>query len=428
MTGVQTCALPICEYAFTNLDFPPSQVLSVLQFRTLGGPVLPNLKSLELRPTEDTLSFIPVFLSPTTTAIDLILGGFSHPTAVIASMVTTFPTLCPNLQEIRLNSLPRDPMITAAISELLLATNRDALRSFHADSPLTEDAREVVFKLPDLRELRVVINEADSLPTLVLPSLTEIDIEYDRDCGWLQGFRGATLGKLASVTFRSESHSIDGFLEAFESVALTTSIPATLSNFTFYTSHSWRPNYRSLLPFTQLKELVVDFSCGPDCSSTIDDDIIIDLAQAMPMLEILHLGEQPCQTPGGITAKGLAALAHYCLRLSELRIHFQVASLNPPEIPAVISNCESTTPWVDCALTTLEVGDIRVPKKASLMVTLTLVRIFPRLSVIYWRDEGWEKVEDALSHSKQFVSWSSERYSLAAPRSNVDDTSPRNHT
>ena len=86
------------------------------------------------------------------------------------------------------------------------------------------------------------------------------------------------------------------------------------------------------------------------CSSTIDDDIVVDLARAVPKLEIRRIGRTPCETPTGVTAKGLAALAHYCPRLSELRIHFQVTGLDLLAIPQAASSGESTMPREDCAL------------------------------------------------------------------------------
>ncbi|KAF9643055.1 hypothetical protein BDM02DRAFT_3264243, partial [Thelephora ganbajun] len=253
-------------YEYINRSSLPLQVLSVLRFRVFGEPLFPNLETLLLfSATGEFIPFIPLFLSPGTTLINFTFSTPDLPKAVVASMITTLPTLCPNLQNIGLHSLPRDPIITAAVSELLLTTNRNTLRSFNANSPLTEDAREVIYGLPDLCELRVVIVGSTSLPTVVLPNLTRIDVEFSHGHDWLQGFRGASLGKLASVTFRSESNSIGNFLETFESVTLTTSASATLSTFTFYTSRPWRPNYRSLLPFTQLEELVIEFSCERGC-------------------------------------------------------------------------------------------------------------------------------------------------------------------
>ena len=80
-----------------------------------------------------------------------------------------------------------------------------------------------------------------------------------------------------------------------------------------------------------------------------------------------------------VTAKDLAALAHYCLRLSNLCVHFQVAGLDPPTIPQPASGGESTTPQENRALTKLYAGSIYLPDGSILMVTKTLILIFPRL-------------------------------------------------
>jgi hypothetical protein len=228
-----------------NLNSLSSEVFEVLQFCAVKRPLFPNLKSLELwATTGEFIPFIPLFLSPRTTNISIEFSANDPPKAVsIALMVTAFPTLCPNLQLISLPLLPRDPKITAAVSEFLLTTNQNAIQYFHVDSPLTEEAREVVYKLPNLRELMGAVEGSTSLPIMVLPNLTEIDIEYDHSCDWLEGFRGATLGKLDSVIFRakSESAQVAGFLKAFESAGLTTL--TTLSAFWFHTPHPWSTRY-----------------------------------------------------------------------------------------------------------------------------------------------------------------------------------------
>ena len=405
-----------------------SEALSVLQLRAANEPLLPNLKALQLCSVAgESIPFIPLFLSPRTTVINIEFDDPYLSKVMLASMITTLPTLCPNLQDITLSNLPGDPMITTAVSEMLLATNQNALRRFHVDSPLTEVAREVIYKLPGLRDLSVVIGKETPLPPAMLPNLTNLIIEYNYDSRWLQMFHGAVLRRLEAVTFYSESKRIDDFLEAFESVTLTTSIPTTLSKFEFYTSRPWRPNYRSLLPFAQLKELVIKFSCKNRCSSTIGDDIITDITRAMPRLEILPLGGEPCRTPTGVTAKGLATLAYYCLHLSTLRIHFQVASLHPPTVPGAASFGEPAIPRGDCALKILEVGDVPVAEESTTIIVLTLLRIFPRIAHIRYLNEGWRKVADAISLSKRLVDRLSKKSSLAPLRSKVDDTSSRTH-
>ena len=417
---------------FDILDLLSSQVLSVLQFRALGHPLFPNLKTLDWHFTPVTgefIPFIPLFLSARTTTIDFTFSGLDLHKATTASMIAAIPALCPNLRYVRLKGLARDSMIAAAVSELVTNTRQNTLEHFCVDSPLTEEACEVIYKHPDLCQLETVIDTPTALPTLALPNLTDIDIKYYHGHDWLQGFCGASLGKLAWVTISSESDSIGDVLAAFKSVALTTSIPATLSTFSFATERPWRPSYRSLLPFTQLKNLTIESSCKLGCSSTIDDDTVTDLARAMPQLEILELGDDPCETPTGITVNGLAALAHYCPHLSELRIHFQVASLDPPELPGLASTGGSTTSREDCALCSLCVGQIRVPAESMLTVTLTLHHIFPHLEYIEHFDSNmeWDKVLEGLDTSKELARRSSERCLFVVPRSITDNTSPRGY-
>ena len=270
-----------------------SELFSILERCAISEPSFPYLKTLELwRVTGKTIPFIHLILSPRTTIIKIGFIQPECPTAMIASMVSAFPILCPNLQEIGFDSIPRDPMITAAVSGMLLANNRK----------------------------------------MVLPSLTTLVIGYDGGGDWLSMFHGATFGKLETITFCPESEQIDDPLEAFKKVALTASIQNTLSQLHLYTSCSWNPNHLSVLPFTQLTNLVVEFSCNDGCSSRVDDDIITNLARAMPKLDTLRLGDAPCrEIPTGVTVEGLVTLANHCPDLYDLCIHFQVDSLSASE-------------------------------------------------------------------------------------------------
>ena len=263
----------------------------------------------------------------------------------------------------------------------------------------------------------MVIETDTSLPSPVLPNLVDLTIDYDGDGDWLQLFHGAVLGKLEAITFKSGSERVGDFLEAFEDVALAASIQDTLSEFHFYTQCSWDPNYSCLLPFAQLTVLVVESSCdSDDCSSSVDDDVVTKLAQAMPHLKTLRLGGKPClQIPIGVTAKGLVVLAHHCLDLYTLRIHFQLASLrDPPAFNGPVSDAVSTAPRKDCALRELDVGEIEiVPRKSMLVVALTLASIFPRIKRIEYVDEDWGEVVEAISLSRKIVDRSSKEHPLA---------------
>ena len=405
----------------------PREVFPVLlQLCATDEPLLPNLKTLHLSSiTEEFASFIPLFISPRTTTINLNFDTFGFHKTAVASLIAAFPTtLCPNLQKITLYPLPRDPMITAAVSKMILSCNWGALRFIGVDSPLTEEAREVIFKLPDLRELWVVIETEASLPSMVLPNLAKLDIEYDRDGDWLPMFRGATFGKLEGVAFRPELEQIDDPLEAFEKVALAASIQNTLSGFYLQTSYSRNLKYSYLLPFTRLKTLVIGFPCDDSCSSRVDDNAIMNLARAMPKLESLLLGDSPCgKIPTGVTVKGLAVLAGHCPDIRNLCVHFQVTDLSAPAAnDGMASDVGSADPRRDCALTDLEIGDIPVAEVLVLAVAQALVRVFPRIITFSnCTDDNWGKVLNAIHLSRQIVA---RVRNTSTPQSGFSDTFP----
>ena len=163
-----------------------SEAFLVLQRFSFDEPLLPNLKTLELLSiTADFAPFIPLFVSAGITHISILFPTHGLSKASVASVITIFSARCRNLQYIGLLRLPRDPMITDAVSELLLTTNRNTLRILNVDSPLTEEAREVVHKLPNLRCLTAVTERGISLPSLTLPSLTKLIVRHDHDYNWL---------------------------------------------------------------------------------------------------------------------------------------------------------------------------------------------------------------------------------------------------
>jgi len=147
-----------------TLDSLSLEVFSAIQLRTINKPSLPNPKTLNSSKTEESfIPFIPSFLSPRITSIFLEFGS-NFPKAMVAPTVTTFPILCPNLQMIDLRILPMDPMTTAAVSRMLLVTDQNALQQLHVDSLFTEEADEVLYRLPDLHSLTMVIEKETSLP------------------------------------------------------------------------------------------------------------------------------------------------------------------------------------------------------------------------------------------------------------------------
>ena len=398
------------------LNVLSSEVFSILQLCAITEPLFPNIKILDLQPAVESIPFIPLFLSPRTTTIIIEFSPSGSPTTMVASVINTFSTLCPNLQDITLRCLPRNPTIVAAVSGMLLATNRNTLRHFCVFSPLTREARKVAYALPDLCTLSVVIERNTSLPSVVLPNLTDLTIAYDHDGDWLRVFRGAVFGPLVAVAFVSTQ--LGNVLEEFETVALAASIQNTLSAFGILTPSSWNPNYSFLHRFTQMKYLVIQFSCRDACSSTVDDDVVMDLARAMPKLETLILGDPPCREfPTAVTAKGLVVLAHRCPDLSTLRVHFRVASLStPPTTSGMAPSARSAVPRKGCVLKCLQVGEILVPVESVAMVALTLAHIFPHIQRTDSVDVNWGMVVDTICVSREIINCSSKEPPLCIPK------------
>ena len=387
-------------------DLITPNVLSVLQLRTGSEPLLPRLGTFECeRATEAFIPFIPLLISSETVDINVGFSVITSRIVSVASTIVRLPILCPNIQSLVLHNLPRNSVIVEAVSEMLISCNRDTLRVFLARSPLTEEARGVLCELPKLRRLRTVFQGKTLLPPVTLPRLATIYVVYDHGNEWLQGFRGATLGELNTVVFSpSTSARIDNFLEEFQSVALTVPVQNTLSSFVFRTSQSWNPNYSSLLVFKQLTKLEIEFSCDAGCSSRVDDDIVISLAQAMPKLEILQLGKDPCPTPTGVTLKGLAALARRCLHLSTLRVHLHVEELveaTTSAEPPFPSEHAAVVPRMDCASTVLQVGETPIPEEEEFGVALTLLHVFPQELNIEYSNPQWKQVVETMKLFKR---------------------------
>ena len=299
----------------------------------------------------------------------------------------------------------------------VFATNRNALRRFHVDSPLTDEATEAIYKSHNLHDLSVVIEKGTPRPSESLPNLTHLQIECEDRSDGLQLLRGA---KLEFVNFNIKSGLANDFLEAFKEAALSSSSQNTLSAIYLFTEWPWNPNYTSLLPFTRLACLKILFSCDEDCSG-MDDNVLIDLSRLMPNLQELCLGPVPCRRfSGGATTKGLVALAHNCPDLSSLRVHFQAAGLSDsPTGLETTRDAEHSGSWTGCALTDLDVGHIPVPEGSASMIALTLLRIFPRIETIDFEDEAWSEVADMIWRSKETIDCSSTYHHPAVSRKSL---------
>ena len=153
--------------------------------------------------------------------------------------------------------------------------------------------------------------------------------------------------------------------------------------------------------------------------------IIMDLARALPKLEILELGGAPCRTRGGVTIKGLIAFARGCPHLFKLCIHFQITSfvkaVTGIEIPAP-SDDEMVVRRQDCAPTDLEVGETHIQEDTVNIVTMTLLQFFPRLLDIKFIENKWEGAMEIIRFIRRasaFVQYTGKGYLVYPSSSSV---------
>lgn len=404
----------------------PQSIVSI--FATLlpafkeDGPLLPNLEYFKWgKTTAEFALSIPMLLSARTTSIHLNLlpcdGTNEIDGAMIGSVVAAIPRQCPNIRSFSIDfgtsrAEPGDPTFPAGLSTFLLTTNRDILQAFVVDSTLTGEGYEVVCGLPNLCELGTAVGGLTPLPTLVLPHLTDMTIRHDQGYDWLQGLRGAVLGMLETLNIVAvaEYGLVGDFFKAFEDAKLTTL--EALTTFQFHTVERWSPNYHSLLrsplPLARLQCLSIRSRCDHGFSwPALDDDVITDLVQAMPRLEFLALGHQTlCETPTGVTALGLAAIAIHCPGLATLHIHLLPASFGDHTVMAAALEVLSGTPGQPCTLGTLSVGLVSIEEESVAAAAMGLALLFPSLEGItaHAPDQRWVNVM-ALVNSTRLPRW-----------------------
>ena len=161
------------------------------------------------------------------------------------------------------------------------------------------------------------------------------------------------------------------------------------------------------LSFKSLTSLKVLSECSPNLCHTFDltDDDIDMLTKAMPRLESLAIGEEPCGVPSQITFKSLYTISRQCPRLTTLQIHFNPA-LFVTKVETDSQNGDvalgfpdlKTPPSELCSVTTIDVGSIPLPPESntSYIMALGLLGVFPRLEKLECDDGDWDDIDDLI--------------------------------
>lgn len=332
-------------------------------------------------------------------------------------------TLSPDIRDIDINigtfddhQLYHDFSLEEATSQLLIHCNHH-LRRFQVDSPISTSALRHILQLPLLEEVRLVnpIWLPGPLPTLIFPSLRELDVYCNGDPTWLKLLPAIESPVLTTISVMSLN--IERFMEAFQLTMIGCGMHEFLQEFAV---QSPGPDYKitpqiltHCFSFKNLRSLTLSSECSGRCStSDLRDDDIDLLTKAMPCLESLIIGDVPCQALSQITFKSLYNISRRCTRITHLTIHFNPA----PFVEKIGRESESWHVALGlsdpkalssdlCQITTFHVWNIPFPERhgAPYILALGLLGVFPRLEEIDYDDENddWREVDVLIKVCRQ---------------------------
>ena len=385
--------------------------LQLLQLYSPNNPLLPNLVSLNWDSDGAFLPFISPFISRSLTSVVIDVPRDASP--ILPPILTTLSKLSSDIREIQVERLYHGPSTEEASTQLLMQCNPYRLRKYNVDSPLSASALTHIVQLPSLEEFWLVVNSPqlqDPLPIVVFPNLRLLDVEYGGDPTWLKLLPAIDNPVLASIFVQCSGSDVAQFMEAFQLTMDGCAVRESLQEFRVRSQDEFKITPRMIsctLSFKNLTSLKVLSECSGTVCQTFDlTDVDIDLlTKAMPHLEALAIGEEPCGVPSQITFNSLYTISSRCLRLTVLQIHFNpalfVTTVDRDSEPGnvALGLPDLNSPLSDlCSITTIDVGGIPLPQESntSYIMALGLLGVFPRLQKLEYGDEDWELVADLM--------------------------------
>lgn len=364
--------------------------------------LLPNLQSLEWYSDTDAFEYIDLFWSPQLTSLKVrIISNIPNVDHILASLPVK------TLEELRILDLSGNRAVQGVISSLVLRTTT-TLRSIEVSSDLSDTAIRHVTQLPNLNDASVRfvdLHLSAASPDGTFPSLRTLETRVDNEGRW-KYLLGDTM-ELESLVLHSltalhwqEAVNVFGFL-------INKGLHRTIHRFSFAASEPCDLIPFMLTPlhnFGHLTRLSVTSPCDPgQCKSQLTDGSLTQLAEALPQLVELFLGDVPCRSPArGITLAGLHPLSTHCVNLETLQIHFDALD-TPMDVPEdVLSKLPDQLPPNSnyCHLFRLVVGGLPVSAsaKSPAIVAYLLHQMFPRLSKILRtvEDSPWKEVQEYI--------------------------------
>jgi len=349
-------------------------------------PVLPfHLQRLDWWLNETNFSFLPNFLSPYLTTIIITTDAPHYPLEeveqwdklpdeampMMRSVIKLFPP-SPQIVCLKLGFGP-ETRLTEGVSTYILGCG-ESLRGFTTNVVLSTQAIVHLMKLPNLRrwtteqgppQVTDLIHHGVTGGVVSLfPSLWELDLKGGVALEWLSLFEAAKNrnppwilagDSLPFVSYDDPSLPIDSSL---------------ISKF---------------LPFIDLVELRIGTDCTLGlCASHFTDEDVEGLVIALPKLEAVTLGEEPCDSDTcPTTIRSLLSFSTHCLKLRYLNIHFRTANLRADMLDLLgnsYSQGQRSKP--KCVLKTLVTGSMRLELSDydPALISIGLLMIFPSLT------------------------------------------------
>jgi hypothetical protein len=414
----------MCYFEGLGRIIPSEAALELLNTRFSNNCMLPKLQDITWRsaPPGHLELMLPLIVSSVLACFWLgtARDHFNAPRLVLA-----LKALAPaynSLADIHIiGSLIHDPLITDAVSTLLLKCNPGKLRRFYVRTALSNEAFIHATQLPNLEVFFIKTglgNETElgvPLPTSTFPSLESLEIDAT-DTTRPPLLR--TIADIQSKTFRRLKLEFPvqewgTFFPAMLVAIQHSGSYQTLTKFSITPDGRFNVDtafIRPLLFLTQLTDLDIEIHCGRQCPFKLSDQDIEELVKALPKLESLCLGSNPCSRPANNTIRTLVSIATHCKHLFELVIHTNVEAV----IDGVSqhggrggshTSGDPLSTFVECPIRSIIFGPCFIPDegRGAIVFAITLLRLFPRLSELGVYPPTlesyplWETVEELIT-------------------------------
>jgi len=368
-----------------------ASTFSRLSSNSPGGMLCPKLEWLhwDVRGTPNALTSFRLFLSPHLNRVNFNDTAIHDiPRAQLACIVQIISSLPTSLEDLTITcGREEDETLKDAISTFVCRCG-PSLRRSYSKIPLSEVAIHHIMQLPNLRSWIAVQGPPQNFQLSVFPSLEVLYFLKQATLPWLHLLASHEANIPQNYSTPVTSHAKIG-----ETLRHLNCLGGTTLNSTFVSL---------ILKFRNLVRLHVTTFCGGDgsCNFHLTDDIVENLAAALPYLEGLQLG-QPCSSNAcNTTVASLLSISTHCLGLTLLETHF-----NTLTIVGDMQRLLDGGSWRDkgkCGLRKLVVGflPVEVGKEDTETVVEGFKVIFPCLDGItnYGGHHGghWDKLVERI--------------------------------